>query len=64
MYIVKLISTALVLAAMLGACSRDEEPEGVIPAGYQSAVDKAEDVEGKLEDALRARTQEIDDSEG
>lgn len=64
MYIVKLFSTALVLVAILSACSREEEPEGVIPAGYKSAVDKAEGVEGKLDDALRARTQEIDESEG
>jgi hypothetical protein len=63
-YIVKLISTALVLVAVLSACSREEEPEGVIPAGYRSAVDKAEGVEGKLQDALQTRTQEIDDSEG
>ena len=63
MYTVKLISTALLVALMLGACSREEQPEGVIPEGYKSAVDKANSVEGTLEDAMQAQAREIDASE-
>ncbi|MEE4145757.1 MAG: hypothetical protein V2I26_13210 [Halieaceae bacterium] len=59
----KLISTALVLTLISSACARQEEPEGVIPAGYTDAVDKAESVEGKLEDALQERAGTIDEGE-
>ncbi len=34
----KLMSTALVLTVMLSACAREEKAEGVIPAGYKSAL--------------------------
>ena len=45
-----LIVAATALA--LGACSGDkqEEKEGIIPAGYQSDMDKAGHIEGKLKE--------------
>jgi len=48
---------------MLSACARQEEPEGVIPAGYQSALEKAQGVEGQLQDAMQKQAQDIDHSE-
>jgi len=60
---IKLISSALVLTVMLSACARQEEPEGVIPAGYKSALDKAEGVEGTLQDAMEKQAEEIDQSD-
>ena len=60
---IKLMSTALALTVMLSACAPQEEPEGVIPAGYQSALEKAEGVEGKLQDAMHNQAEEIDRSE-
>ena len=59
----KLISTALALTVLLSACARQEEPEGVIPAGYQSALEKAQGVEGQLQDAMQKQAQDIDHSE-
>mgnify|MGYP000344940864 CR=1 FL=1 len=53
-----LIVAATALA--LGACSGDkqEEKEGIIPAGYQSALDKAGNVEGKLNESMQMRDDE------
>jgi len=59
----KLMSTALVLTVMLSACAREEKAEGVIPAGYKSALEKAEGVEGELEDAMQMQAREIDKSD-
>jgi uncharacterized protein involved in high-affinity Fe2+ transport len=60
---IKLISSALMLAVMLSACARQEEPEGVIPAGYKSALEKAQGVEGTLQDAMEMQAEEIDQGE-
>jgi major membrane immunogen (membrane-anchored lipoprotein) len=56
---------AVVVAAslVLGACAREEKAEGVIPEGYKSAMEKAEAVEGKLEETLRARAPDTEESE-
>ena len=59
----KLISTALALTVMLSACAPQEEPEGVIRGGYQSALEKAQGVEGQLQDAMQKQAQDIDHSE-
>ena len=48
---------------ILGACSPQESEEGVIPEGYKSAVEKAQGVEGKLEDTMQMHREEMDESE-
>jgi hypothetical protein len=60
---IKLTSSALMLTVVLSACARQEEPEGVIPAGYKSALEKAEGVEGTLQDTMELQAEEIDQSE-
>ena len=57
------LKTLLIVAATalaLGACNGDkqEEKEGIIPAGYQSALDKAGNVEGTLNDSMQMREEE------
>ena len=59
----KLTAAALIAAGLLTACAQDENPEGVIPEGYKSALDKAEGVEDKLQDSLQMRGQEVEESE-
>lgn len=54
---------AAVLAALsLTGCSSEKEPEGVIPQGYKDAMDKADSVEDKLQDAAQLRMNNADDS--
>jgi major membrane immunogen (membrane-anchored lipoprotein) len=57
------IATAVAATLLLGACSQKESEEGVIPEGYKSAVEKAEGVEGKLEDTMQMHREEMDESE-
>ena len=37
------------------ACSPKEDPEGVIPQGYEDALDKAQGVQDKLQGAADAQ---------
>lgn len=43
----------LVAALALAGCGKQEDPEGVIPQGYQDALHKAANVETDLEDAAQ-----------
>ena len=45
---------------LLGCGIKEEEPEGVIPEGYKNAVNKAENVEGLLQDSQKKRTESVD----
>jgi len=56
------ITTAAAAILILGACSQQESEEGVIPEGYKSAVEKAQGVEGKLEDTMQMHREEMDES--
>jgi major membrane immunogen (membrane-anchored lipoprotein) len=62
MSILKTITVAVFTSLLLAACAQEEKPEGVIPEGYKSALDKAQGVEGKLEDAMQQQGQAIDES--
>lgn len=55
-----MITGTLTLALLLSACGNDDKPEGVIPDGYKSAVNKAESVEGELQDAARVQLENLD----
>jgi major membrane immunogen (membrane-anchored lipoprotein) len=57
------ITAAAAALLILGACSQQESEEGVIPEGYKSAVEKAQGVEGKLEDTMQMHREEIDEGE-
>ncbi len=57
------ITTAAAAILILGACSQQESEEGVIPEGYKSAVEKAQGVEGQLEDTMQMQREEMDESE-
>ena len=52
----------IVLVTLLAAScsSKNEEPEGILPKGYTDALDKAEGVEGFLEDSKKERDKNID----
>ena len=54
------ILIALLSTIVLGCGQKNEEPEGVIPEGYKSAVNKAEDVEGLLQDTNKKHLEEMD----
>jgi hypothetical protein len=62
MSILKTITVAVFTSLLLAACAQEEKPEGVIPEGYKSALDKAQGVEGKLEDAMQQQGQAIEES--
>ena len=50
-----------VIPALMQACSlKEEEPEGVIPEGFKNAVNKAENVEGLLQDSKKNLDETID----
>ncbi|MCB1707525.1 MAG: hypothetical protein KDI10_02160 [Halioglobus sp.] len=51
---------AVITVLLLSGCAQEEKPEGVIPEGYKSALDKAQRVEGKLEDTMQLRDQEME----
>jgi len=50
----------IVTVLLLSGCAQEEKPEGVIPEGYKNALDKAQGVEGKLEDTMQLRDQEME----
>lgn len=51
-------ASAALAALLLMGCTKKEEPEGVIPQGYQDAVKKAGDLEGKLQGAAKEMEQD------
>jgi hypothetical protein len=53
-------------AAILSGCGlKEEEPEGVIPQGFEDAVHKADSVEGLLQDSKKKRDEAMDqDTQG
>jgi hypothetical protein len=54
------VATALVLSMALSACMKDEEPEDAIPEGYKKSMEKAEQVEQKMQDAAEQRMQGLE----
>ena len=53
--------SATVLAVL--ACSPQEDPEGVIPEGYKDAVNKAQSVEDKLQNAADAQLEAMEQTD-
>ena len=58
----KTAGIALLLPLMIAGCSSNEEPTGVIPEGYKQAVNKAENVEDKLQDAAEQQLEALEDA--
>jgi hypothetical protein len=63
MGIMRMTAVAAFVSLLLAACAQEEKPEGVIPEGYKSALDKAQGVESKLEDSMQLQEQQLDQSE-
>lgn len=55
------LAAATLLPLLMAGCASEEEPQGVIPQAYENAVDKADGVEDKLQDAARQRMQGVDE---
>ena len=53
----------LVLYLAMAGCAKQEEPQGVIPQGYQDALHKAGNVETDLQDAAQRQMEELDQSQ-
>lgn len=53
---------AVISALALGvvACAPEKEPTGVIPEGHLKAMEKANNVEGMLNDAQKKQMEEVD----
>ena len=50
-----------VIPLLLTNCgAEEEEPKGVIPQGYKDALNKAENVEGFLQDTKKKRDEEME----
>jgi hypothetical protein len=59
-----LITTLLLgLLAGLAGCTKDEDPEGVIPEGYKQSMEKAGNVEQQLQGAADRRLEALDKGE-
>lgn len=56
----KIILVVLIPVMLLGCDLKEEEPEGVIPEGHKNAVNKADSVEGLLQDSQKKRTETVD----
>jgi ABC-type uncharacterized transport system auxiliary subunit len=55
------MAAVLMLSTTLAACMKDEEPEDAIPEGYKKSMEKAEQVEQKMQDAADQRMQALED---
>ena len=55
------MAAVLMLSASLTACMKDEEPEDALPEGYNKSMEKAEQVEQKMQDAADQRMQALED---
>jgi hypothetical protein len=51
------------IALLVLACSPREEPEGVIPQGYEDALDKAQGVQDKLQGAADAQLEAMEQAD-
>jgi hypothetical protein len=56
----RILTAALAASLIIGCELKDEDPEGVIPQGYKDAVNKAENVEGLLQDAQKKQLEDVD----
>ena len=63
MKLLKMTAAAAAAALLISACSQQESEEGVIPEGYKSAVEKAQGVEGTLEDTMQQRGEQMEERE-
>ena len=63
MKILKTTAAAAATILLFSACSQKESEEGVIPEGYKSAVEKAQGVEGTLEDTMQLHGEQMEESE-
>ena len=55
------IITGLTLTLALAGCMKDEEPEDAIPEGYKKSMEKAEQVEQKLQQSAEDRLKSLED---
>ncbi|HBO12717.1 MAG TPA: hypothetical protein DD491_08030 [Halieaceae bacterium] len=53
----------LALVASLVGCTKEEDPEGVLPEGYKQSMEKAGNVEQQLQDAAHRRLEALDEGE-
>jgi len=59
-----LIPTVLLfLSASVAGCTKDKDPDGVIPEGYKQSMEKAGNVEQQLQDAADGRLEALDKGE-
>ena len=56
-------AAVVMLTMALTACMKDEEPEDAIPEGYKKSLEKAEQVEQKMQDAAEQRMQGLEGEE-
>ena len=54
------VAAVVMLTMALTACMKDEEPEDAIPEGYKKSLEKAEQVEQKMQDAAEQRMQGLE----
>ena len=54
------MAASLVLTSVLAGCMKDEEPEDAIPEGYKKSMEKAEQVEQKMQDAAEERMRSVE----
>jgi hypothetical protein len=59
----KMTAAAAATALLISACSQQESEQGVIPEGYKSAVEKAQGVEGTLEDTMQMHGEQMEERE-
>ena len=57
------IINAAITVLILGACAEQESDEGIIPQGYKTAVEKAQGVEGKLQETMEMHGEEMNEGE-
>ena len=53
-------AAVVMLTMALTACMKDEEPEDAIPEGYKKSLEKAVQVEQKMQDAAEQRMQGLE----
>ena len=53
-------AAVVMLTMALTECMKDEEPEDAIPEGYKKSLEKAEQVEQKMQDAAEQRMQGLE----
>jgi len=47
------VGSAIIVSLLVIGCTSKEDPQGVIPQGYEDAMKKASDVENTLQDAAQ-----------